>query len=556
MQLRQAKENYLSECNPLYFLSLSIHMRPTILGTGLITTCDEDEIDQDFDAEKAIANLVKRNAVPPNAKKLFGAECVNNLYGIANDPAMLQIDAMVYKGELTLAEGQEYTLVLPEYDVLQKKIDNLAKKIVADLVQKKILRATVQKSVPGTFSGRQGGKLFVPCGPLNSLFSDMALFISSQHVEGNTYRNTRINLLLDKAIEYFTEALMREISKKEYDDKDREVISEYFFLHWDRITLQATGHHFLGGILMDMREHVKGTTKSYRGNFDSFLQAYQDQALPKRIDDDQLQRENGKMFEDAAELAQIQKIGFKRVKLGRCTLDIEAGKLLRSRIFKENSLCIVRVNMDMAQRYFKPQIGYAPGGDGNEMVAQHRLSPASIEFYLDRSTGELCYILTHIPASDSFSKHDYLLLKHAVYSTLVRYLEEKATAPVQKLRDEVAFSVATSAPQAEIAQAADSSKNAPVDNIEGAEEENDAHSEWKRYLRLLRGTSGNRIFHALKYLLGAPVRTNGSHKFFKGLSGKTHVIALHGTKSIGIGMLEVSLKAWGITPKDVYEKIT
>lgn len=518
---------------------------------------EECEIPQTaYSPAEAIAALVKRNAVPFNSKKLFGPVCVNELYAIANDQDMLEVDSMVYRGELTLPEAQEYTLVLPEYDILRRKIDHLAKKLVAELVARGSLRAAVQKSVPTAFFRRPSAKLFQPGRAVNELFSEMTEFVTSQNVAGNNYRNTRINSLLNRAIEYFSEALTQELAKREYDDNDREVIKTHFFHHWDKRALSEMSERFPGRILTDVRAHLQQTVQRYKTNFDSLVRAHEVQV--GALSDNQLQISNEKMFGEIAQLAQIQKIERKRVKLGECTVDVEAGKLLRSRSFKEQSICIVRLNLDISKKHFRPQIRYA-GGDAEEIVPQHQLSEASVELYLDRSTGELCYILTHIPASDSFSKHDYLMLKHAVYSVLNEYLEEKVTAPakepIQTVRDVVTDSVALSTPEAHIPRRPQFQDVTVEAEGKHPEEETDARREWKKYLRLLRGTSGNRIFHALRHLLGPPVRQNGSHIFFSGRNRKPHVIALHGAKPIGIAMLEISLEAWEITPKEVYERL-
>ncbi len=64
----------------------------------------------------------------------------------------------------------------------------------------------------------------------------------------------------------------------------------------------------------------------------------------------------------------------------------------------------------------------------------------------------------------------------------------------------------------------------------------------------LRGRKGNRVLQVLESILGPAVRCGGtSHFVFRGRSGQTYPISIHGAKDVGEGLLKKCLEMYGIS---------
>lgn len=513
----------------------------------------------EISAEDAIKGLIIKKSIPPQAKKRFGSLNVKELYDVVNDPDLLLIDSMVYRKEISQSEAFKYILVLPEYDILRRKIDQLAKNTVRHLVATGAIRAAIQKGVPSV----QIKRLNQPVKPgkaLGEILISLSEFIGSQAVQGVNFRNFRIGELHERAIEYFSLEVIKELSKKEYTDLDRQEISTHFFEHWDQVRLSREGYNFPGKVVLDSQQHFKEIVGKYNDQFRSFINTHKE-SFSKPPTGKELTDEIDLMFDDISRLSHTKRIGIKRKVMGEASMDIEAGNFVRSSSFAQSAICIVRLHLDLKGTYTKPTLVSTPNGDSSVI---HAASPSSVEFYLDRSTGELNYALTFVPVSEALSKQDYLLLKHAALSFLLDYLEGRLTA-VKAIKNETADAVATVAsgmPQTstnqkpKIEEESDDdeddeseTKESPNSNEATDPKDSNWRKAWRKCRERIKGKSGNLVLAAIKRVLGKePIRVVGSHFVFEGKNGQRCPLSIHGTQTVDLGVLRNFLVTLEIPP--------
>lgn len=519
----------------------------------------KEPVVQEISAEDAIKGLIVKKSIPPQAKKRFGPLNIKELYDVVNDPDLLLIDSMVYMKEISQSEAFKYILVLPEYDILRRKIDQLAKNIARHLVATGAIRSAVQKGVPSVQVKRQNQPV-KPGKALGEILRSLSEFIGSQTVQGVNFRNFRIGELYERTLEYFSLEVIKEISKKEYTDLDRQEISTHFFEHWDQVRLNSEGFNFPGKVVLDAQQHFKEIIRKYDDQFKSFINTHKE-SFSKTTTEKELTDEIDLMFNDISQLSHTKRIGIKRKVMGEASMDIEAGNFVLSTSFAQSAICIVRLHLDLKGTYTKPTLVSIPNGDCSVI---HAANPSSVEFYLDRSTGELNYALTFVPVSEELSKQDYLLLKHAALNFLLDYLEGKLTA-VKAIKIETADAVATVAsgmPQTSTNQ----NPNIEEESGDDDDDESDAkefsdsneakdpkdpnwRKAWRKCRERIKGKSGNLVLAAIKRVLGKePIRVVGSHFVFEGRNGQHCPMAIHGTKTVDLGVLRNFLVTLEIPP--------
>ncbi len=521
------------------------------------------------DAEAAIKKLCIQKAIPHKAKAIFGPKNVKDLLEIVNDNDMLEIDSMVYRGDLTIADAFEYTLVLPEYDRLRKKLDQLARNMVAFL-EGGAIRKAVRMSLP-SIQNPKGVFVRNPEKPLGDLLQELSKLINSQMVEGQSYRNNRISSLHSLAVEYYSNAILSEMSKREYTDMDRDVIYKFFFEFWDNWRqTNENGNNFPGKIILDMNRHLAALLKNHLGNLKTLID-------PKGSDleganDQRIEEENQLLFSEISNLARSKTVGFKRQVKGKAAIDIVAGKLATVQEFREQAICMVRIHFSLGKgsKYFMPLL--VSNGDGSSSI-KYFDNLNSHEFYLDRSTGELTHPLTHIPVASIFSKSDYLLLKNLVYNFLYNYLIGKyavANKVVAKQTGVTCSEVTQVCPDLNIRAIvqSDTMGDQPVTELQPKVLEDDSISTWEQEWNdckiALRSRSADFVVAKMEAMLkskmpGKPwskilVRQSGSHKTYQGPNGRRAGLAPHGGKGIDFGQIKTMLKVFELSPAEFASK--
>jgi hypothetical protein len=227
--------------------------------------------------------------------------------------------------------------------------------------------------------------------------------------------------------------------------------------------------------------------------------------------------------------------------------------------FRFDTFGIVRLLLGPGAQYVLPRFNKSECGN---VSITHFHRNDSLELYLNRVSGDLCYCSTRLPVKSSIRKRDYLLLKNAALEMLSDYFNGRVIKPVSGI---------TEATRKELEDCVQGRKNIenPVDqaiagpdnfrapavmegtaSLPGEDDEKSFEA-----LRGMRGIKGNRVLAAVRAFLDKPLRIAGSHYIFRGRNGKTYPISIHGDNLVGIGMLKKCLKKWEISPEEFLARV-
>lgn len=519
-----------------------------------------------MDADEAVRKLTTKYDMPPKAKKMFGPLNIKALYEMMNDPAMLQIDALVQRGELTHREAYEYILVLPEYDNLRLKILALAKNLVAVLKNSKAIRSAVRKSAP-TLQTARPGRGFKPGKELDELMFEILDFCKSQQVKGlDTFRNGWLLHLQKSAFDLLAMEIILECRKKDYASYDRKFIDDIYFKRWQEISSNGIHIYFGGDRLKQYKEHLEKMIKSNRDSFAAMLGEHEAKCNGGgRCTDEWLTEENRMLFAEINDQTQGKKIHEASKKTGVCMLEVP---LDLSDSKHQEILTVVTLHFGDASEYKKIKFGELDEC-GIKRYSQ-TISPNSFELTIDRSTGDLCYPLTRIPVSHSMDSRQYGVLKNLVLSFLLDNLEGRLE-PVERRVDGT---------RSELCDCLDGQGSAVLDERSGFEEEREGNvckypsvhppadiedtrteeekwdEEWKICRYRARGKNGRIILAAIKRILKRePIRIMGSHQVFEGDNGKRCPVPIHPSSTMALGSLKNFLITLEISPLALAEEL-
>jgi hypothetical protein len=197
--------------------------------------------------------------------------------------------------------------------------------------------------------------------------------------------------------------------------------------------------------------------------------------------------------------------------------------------------------------------------DGKGYVVRYVFNASTLEFFLDRSTGELCYAPTAIPASHSMSERDYLLLKNAFLSMLIDILEEKPEkAPVvqekiEETRQEVSRVDVAETPITDARKRKSKRKKRPIYQI--SDDVTDWEKAWDKCRPRLKGKSCTEVITAITRIMNKlypgvkhPHHLTGSHVIFKTGSGPSCGLVMHGPASADIADVQNFIETMKIHP--------
>jgi len=511
----------------------------------------EDETSEmDWIKPEEIARLysvVKK--VPPQMVAMFGSVETRELMVTMNDPALQEQDSLLSKRELTEEESVEYAAVLPEYHAIRTRLNNLARRCVANIVAKNIVKTALNKSVSS--HRKKPGMFFVGRALGTDVFAKLdALAESFMFTEGFSNRNVQAEYLKIKLHEYAIQAVFKLLSGGGYPMQDRSEIQAYLCDVDDANTRDGKGRIYARAFF-DMIDHFEKVVRHSRKDLFKEMTTSLEATLPdKAVSDEDLAVGNSAKFEEIKDFIEIEKPGLLRRHIGQSKMLIAGKRYVKVDGFRFNSSCIVRLLLGPGAKYVTPRLTVNDVGNHN---MEHSLWHDSVELYLDRFSGELCYCLTNLPIRPSLKKRDYLLIQGAVFDLLSDHFNGRAITPIQSVIKDTRECLANGTGSSSDNAAADSTLSAAGEEKSDTGDSavaDEGTGKTFEIFRRMRGIKGNRVFTALTGLLDKPVRINGSHHIFRGRNGKTYPIALHGDDQVGLGLLKKCLKMWELPPED------
>ncbi len=373
---------------------------------------------QQLTADEALDVLSDRSHLHPNTEKFFGPELTKELLDILEDPEIFELDAMLLQGDLTIAEMEEYLMLLPTFHDLNKRLRDWADKLIARITKNlpRILSESIDRK--GRYTDKQG-----LVKTQKNLFEMVYRFCNFGQ---RTERNALVLSLRHYLQQELTMEIWFQVTHNPALNKYRPLL-ETFFKQTEQGYQKNFGHSYPGTYALQCLADSTGAYVKNRKHLDTLIKEgtsaepdITEEELAKKISDD---------FSVINEMSHFRSIYPITQKLGNSVVEIYSdpnGK--DSRI---STIAYVKIAF--------------PGADPNTRIATSKDSQGAqklsitfdqntFQFLINRNTGDL-----NLHASAIFmdkevkrkhghpymSEQEYMRLKAIIFSMLRRYLEQK-----------------------------------------------------------------------------------------------------------------------------------
>lgn len=481
-------------------------------------------------------SLLGRTYTPSfHVTDIVSRENLRRLEDLMKTPEIITLEAMYLAGEIKPEDLRSFAYALPEFHTLCRELEKLAVKIVHDMEPK--LPEYLDR---GSF-GLQ--KLFQYLGEFHKTF-----LIKNK----KTLRNVRLMVFAETILQSLVIALGY-VALKSHDPERQTVAIEDFMIGLNDRVIEKTGRPHPCFAFMEAANTTAAVLR-HEENTSRLL------SLISSSGDTPTSATLLQKFEEIRDLS-----AFYTVDLVAVPIDKHVAVVIGPPLHPARELCSVVLKL---------------GDDQNNPLSY-------LPITLDASTGDLCLFQTTISLSRSLfsfkiTDEQYRELKHKVFDILLMHLqdrEKEGRVHLRTAREEREWQAALDeeeklsqqkedttevaipsgpqdlpeiVPEAAPDSIARATHDLVEENVATDNEKEEAYQAWKR----LRGISSNRIMRILVSLLGKPIRRSGSHCIFYSERTKiTHLFADHGAKPIVLDLLRLQLKAWGITPQEIVDRL-
>ncbi len=384
--------------------------------------------------DRADATLSSSRPFDKSYYSLFGKRSLDAIVEVLKDPSVCELDRVWMCDGLSHEAFTQY-LSASSHGSLRLRLLQIARDIVAALfpkIPRYIERSTAWVDTGDRKYDLETRQFLIVQKPqmkeennfIVRLYSMINTFLDHLKIPDPTsaYRTILLNNFAIDIVQLLTLRI-----EQHYDENSsgalvfREVVERLEHFH------EELGSHFPGFLALHSIGYVDSQLVKFPHAKDFFLSA----AEPLS-DDATLQ----KQFGEIVRLSLEKRVGrFPRDSSGNFVPEKPPIVTYGDRYFPDfmrraQSIAIARIGLDPALPFTDPEL--VTRSNGSQFL-KHYGSDGSIELYLDRHTGELCFVGTNIPLPESClvasSEYDgfYPVLKTLVYRHLLRYLEEEAT---------------------------------------------------------------------------------------------------------------------------------
>jgi len=366
-------------------------------------------------ADEALDVLTDRSKLHKNMRTFFGAQLTDELIDILENEEIFELDAMLLQGDLTVAEMDEYLMVLPSYHSLQKRINEWADKLIKKMTGR--LEATLRESVD------KRGKILNTRG-LIRMHKDMYDIIESC---SNENCGTKRNALVHHLENYLGQALAVEIwyriTTSSYMAGYRPLM-EAFLTGADQQFLQKFGHSYPGIISL---KFLGAFRQAYSMNQFFFNQFLSECEVPTK--DEELEAQVQQDFVAINELSHFRSIDSVKRQFSGVSLEIYSDR--PQDLIRSAEIAFVKISFPGADPGVRLRKEFKEDGIG---VIITQLDNDAFHFTIDRANGELILAGSAIALDKQMegnrglpfiNRHDFLVMKATIYRILREYLEGK-----------------------------------------------------------------------------------------------------------------------------------
>lgn len=463
------------------------------------------------------------------AKKIFGAENIEALSATLSNETSREIAIMNLTGEISDDETIEYALLLEEMQEIFTKLEEIAEKMAKQIGQKAeyYLNALINKDD----SKPQTRGLHKILGSIEQLFSGL---------------NTNLKPILLLEISFFSKILLKKLlrlidkilSERCSPQKKGKIISFFYHEKTDNPVFETNHYYYaiLLGSVYTLKNYFDSQKKDeYKDLFSSDEQSHSEQEL-------------NDMFAEIKNLSMFKTINFSTSQ-GQTHLQF-------LNLSQENTADIF---YGTERVMFICKIIITKDPKNNFSVV------------LNRITGKLENNVSDL--SGFIGEEAERNLRYILFKKLLEYLRNKKDdilpAPITPKKPETTIQPVVLETQTQTTDddsqrklslekpLSDNPKESPTtdDAISKRDEKAPPETPHPKNTPGLFILSGNEVKKALDTLLGKPTRISGSHYIYKGRSGRTFPIPLHGNTDTNPFILKTCLNKFGITPEEFRETV-
>jgi hypothetical protein len=373
-----------------------------------------------FTADETVDILADRSRIHPDAKAYFGNELVAELLDILENDEIFELDSMYLQGDLTVAEMEEYLMVLPSFHALNRRLTALGDKLVAHVTRR--LEGTLSESVDkrGNFNNKRGLVRMQ-----KSVFDIVESFSNIGYA---TKRNSLVHYLKN----YLGQALMMDIWYRVVMDQRlyryKEMLAA-FIRSVDENFMRGQGHNYPGKIGLLFLSCFRSAYGKNHALFEKFLNdANADEKGAQS--NTELAQEIDAEFSRIAALSHFRSIQSVSKKIGEVTVEIYADE--DDTAMRSSDLACVKISFPGADP--KINLKTATRMPDGSRVRVTNLEFDSFQFIINRHSGELILGGSMIALDKQkearmgtpfISETEFLKMKAIIFRILREYLEGK-----------------------------------------------------------------------------------------------------------------------------------
>lgn len=494
-------------------------------------------------ADKKFAKTLSRvPEIPGTMRALLGGQNVRDLVEILTSGEVLEADLLVAMGELPGDDLVQYTNLLPEYDQVDLKINAVVNKMVDNLKPKfKTMLAA---------SKRMEKK-----GSIQALYNEINKLIGLLEHPLGGYRNLQVLRFLSQLYAQVFSALDSSASPQ-----DVPVLAQVMLL------LNQIWHHSFDGLDFIGAQFLNEKALYGRTLNDvSCQEAMGDLiALERPLTAEQrksLEEEVALDFEEIKELREYRKIFFTSFQLGKARVAIMADDFIEKGE-SYSGICSFQIALRDDQPLRQPIVEM----NGVRKTFDVGLRPGVFNFNLNRATGEITFTTGHgITITEVFSEDAYLLLKKRLFALALDYLRGKEPdiedvflpkvgaqraethQVVEEVLEEMEEPMADELPIQQIISwhFEKPSVEMVVPGQTVVEPDENQRRRKQEFIKKIRNLRPVTLMSILTRLMNEPVRTQGSHHFFRSpKNNEVLPIPFHGIKPVKFPLLKHCLEKW------------
>jgi hypothetical protein len=477
-------------------------------------------------SDNPVSQPLNRDVIPSYAIDLIGEETVDLIYETLDTPEVDEINDVITDQDISKHDQFEYLLFTPKYKLITNSIrshsDRITEKWCSEMPE---ILDGLRKN-----DWRPIKRRIVALNDLLTSFKDQS--------NEQKFLNKELHALFSETVRSFLVELSEAIRNPANGMKKRHYRLLLQAMNDTQKRLKALNNNSIGlfGIWGDY-ENLKTVLAE---KLDVFDEAFATTEYPEDLED--LEEGCETLAAEVDELSRFRQLQFTKSPIGvNQEIHFYGSEYDLSSSFWLDFSGMVRLMLDKNAEFQALVIA-----EDNQSYKKRPSNPNALEFYIDRFSGDLCFVGSQVSIEPVLGKERYLKLQYLILNELKKLLLETEEMPVYD--DEEDSSEQTI--EHELDESPEEVTEEVRESVEcvapGEQLERPAEKEEKSAAKLkhkLRGLKSKKVSRILKALLS--YQPGGSHHRFHNEQGGWIAVPL-GHREVNRHILYEALKCWGI----------